>query len=114
MSPLLDKETRAARVVAALDNPDRMWRPGSFVTAAISIEQRPVSIVSPYGAVQAVDGRKAVFVRTADGFEKRDIVVGERDGNMVEIVSGLSAGETVATTNSFTLKAELSKPGDED
>ena len=114
VSPLLDKETRAARVVAALDNPDRIWRPGSFVTAAIAIEQKQANVVAPSGAVQTVDGRKAVFVRTADGFEKRDIVLGQRDGNMVEILSGLSAGETVATSNTFSLKAELSKPADED
>lgn len=114
VSPLLDKETRAARVVAALDNPDRIWRPGSFVTAAIAIEQRQAAVVAPAGAIQTVDGRKAVFVRTADGFEKRDVVLGQRDGNMVEIVSGLSAGETVAASNTFSLKAELSKPADED
>jgi membrane fusion protein, heavy metal efflux system len=114
VSPLLDKETRAARVVAALDNSDRVWRPGSFVTAAIAVEQRQVDVAAPAGAIQTVDGRKSIFVRTADGFEKRDVVLGQRDGNMVEIVSGLSAGETVATTNSFTLKAELSKPSDED
>ncbi len=114
VSPLLDKETRAARVVATLDNPDHLWRPGSFVTAAIAIEQRQAGVVAPSGAVQTVDGRKAVFVRTADGFEKRDVVLGQRDGNMLEIVSGLSAGETVATSNTFSLKAELSKPADED
>jgi cobalt-zinc-cadmium efflux system membrane fusion protein len=114
LSPLLDKETRTARVVAALDNPDRIWRPGSFVTAAIAIEQRQAAVVAPAGAIQTVDGRKAVFVRTADGFEKRDVVLGQRDGNMVEIVSGLSAGEAVAASNTFSLKAELSKPADED
>ncbi len=78
------------------------------------IEQRQAGVVAPSGAVQTVDGRKAVFVRTADGFEKRDVVLGQRDGNMLEIVSGLSAGETVATSNTFSLKAELSKPADED
>jgi cobalt-zinc-cadmium efflux system membrane fusion protein len=114
VSPLLDKETRTARVVAALDNPDRIWRPGSFVTAAIALEQRLAAVVASAGAIQTVDGRKAVFVRTADGFERRDVVLGQRDGNMVEIVSGLSAGETVAASNTFSLKAELSKPADED
>lgn len=114
VSPLLDRETRTARVVAALDNPDRIWRPGSFATAAVAIEQRQANVVVPSGAVQTVDGSKAVFVRTSDGFKKREIVLGQRDGNMVEIVSGLSAGETVATTNTFALKAELSKPADED
>lgn len=114
VSPLLDKDTRTARVVAAIDNADGRWRPGSFVTAAIAIEEHTAPVVAPFGAVQSVGGRKAVFVRTKDGFEKRDVVLGQRDGQSVEIVSGLSAGETIAVSNTFSLKAELSKPGEED
>lgn len=114
VSPFLDKETRAARVVATLPNADGRWRPGSFVTAGIAVERREVPVAVPFTAVQTVDGRKAVFVRTSEGFGKRDVVLGRRDGPLIEIVSGLSAGETVATTNTFSLKAELSKPGDED
>ncbi|MGY4501904.1 cobalt-zinc-cadmium efflux system membrane fusion protein [Bradyrhizobium sp. GM24.11] len=114
VSPLLDKETRAARVVASAPNADGRWRPGSFVTAGIAVERRDVPVAVPFTAVQTVDGRKAVFVRTREGFEKRDVALGRRDGALVEIASGLSVGETVATTNTFSLKAELSKPGDED
>ena len=114
VSPLLDKETRTARVIAALDNRDGHWRPGSFVTAAIAIEQREVPVAAPFSAIQTVEGRKAVFVRTKDGFEKRDVVLGQRDGKDIEITSGLSAGETIAISNTFSLKAELAKPGDED
>jgi len=114
VSPLLDKETRTARVIAGLDNRDGRWRPGSFVTAAIAMDERAVPVVAPFSAVQTVDGHKAVFVRTKDGFEKRDVELGQRDGKNVEIVSGLSAGETVAASNTFSLKAELAKPGDED
>ena len=114
VSPLLDKETRAARVIAALDNRNGEWRPGSFVTAAIAIEQHEAPVVAPIGAVQTIEGQKAVFVRTKDGFEKRDVVLGQRDGTNVEIATGLAAGESVASTNTFSLKAELAKPGDED
>jgi cobalt-zinc-cadmium efflux system membrane fusion protein len=114
VSPLLDKDTRAARVVATLDNPDRLWRPGSFVTAAIAVDSRPVSVAVPAVAVQSVNGRKVVFVRTAEGFERRDVVLGLRDDGMVEVTSGLAAGETIASSNTFPLKAELSKPGVED
>lgn len=114
VSPLLDKETRAARVVASLGNANGLWRPGSFVTAGIAVERRDAAVAVPFSAVQTVDGRKVVFVRTKEGFEKRDVVLGRRDGPVIEIASGLSAGETVASSNTFSLKAELSKPGDED
>jgi cobalt-zinc-cadmium efflux system membrane fusion protein len=114
VSPLLDKETRTARVVVSLDNADGRWRPGSFVTASIAVEKRDAAVAVPFSAVQTVDGRKTVFVRTKDGFETREVALGRRDGPVVEIVSGLSAGETVAVTNTFPLKAELAKPGEED
>ncbi|UPJ55256.1 efflux RND transporter periplasmic adaptor subunit [Bradyrhizobium sp. 192] len=114
VSPLLDKDTRTARVVVSLDNAGGRWRPGSFVTANIAVEKHDVAVTVPFAAVQTVDGRKAVFVRTKDGFEARNVVLGERDGPVVEIVSGLAAGETVAASNTFPLKAEVSKPGDED
>jgi cobalt-zinc-cadmium efflux system membrane fusion protein len=114
VSPLLDKDTRTARVVAAIENADGRWRPGSFVTAAIAIEERAAPVVVPFSAIQTVGGHKAVFVHTKDGFEKRDVVLGQRDGQSVEIVSGLTAGETIAVSNTFSLKAELSKPGEED
>ncbi|WP_441277216.1 efflux RND transporter periplasmic adaptor subunit [Tardiphaga sp. 172_B4_N1_3] len=114
VNPVLDKETRSARVVAELDNADRTWRPGAFVTAAIAVDEREVPVVIPITAIQTVAGRKAVFVRTADGFRKRDVVLGQRDGTSIEATSGLKAGERIASSNTFSLKAELSKPTDED
>jgi cobalt-zinc-cadmium efflux system membrane fusion protein len=114
VSPLVDKDTRTARVVAVIENADRTWRPGSFVTAAIALNEKTVAVVAPATAIQKLAGRPVVFVRTKDGFEKRDVVLGEKEDQSLEIVSGLTAGETVAATNTFALKAELSKPKDED
>lgn len=114
VSPLLDKETRTARVVAEVNNMDGNWRPGSFVTAAIALNARDVSVVAPTSAIQNISGEQVVFVRTKDGFEKRAVVLGQREDQSVEVVSGLTAGETIAASNTFSLKAELSKPRDED
>jgi len=114
VSPLVDRDTRTARVVAEIQNAGGMWRPGSFVTAAIALDQRSAPVVAPATAIQKVEGRTVVFVRTKDGFEKRDVVSGQKEDQTLEIVSGLRPGETIAVTNTFSLKAELSKPKDED
>ena len=45
------------------------------------------------------------------GFERRDVKLGRGNEDAVEILSGLAAGESVATANSFLLKAELGKAG---
>src|SRR6266567_5234414 len=62
ISPMLDKETRSARVVAEIGNSDGVWRPGSFVAAAISFEQQVVPLAVPTSAVQTMGTGKVTFV----------------------------------------------------
>jgi cobalt-zinc-cadmium efflux system membrane fusion protein len=114
VSPLVDKDTRTARVVAEIANSDGSWRPGSFVTTSIALDERTVPVAIPTAALQKVGGQQIVFVRTKEGFEKRNIAAGQKEDQSIEIISGLTAGETIAVSNTFSLKAELSKPRDED
>ena len=114
IGPVLDQNTRAARVVAELPNPEERWRPGSFVSAEIRVTDQPVPILIPQTALQTVEGKPTVFVRTAAGFAVRPVTTGRTDDEMTEITSGLELGETIAVANSFTLKAELGKSAAED
>jgi len=114
ISPLLDKETRSARVMAEIGNSEGKWRPGSFVTAAIAIEEQPVSLIVPTSAIQTIDSEKVVFVRKPEGFERRQVVLGRSDERLAEVVTGLQPGDIVAVTNTFSLKAELLKTLAED
>lgn len=109
ISPILSPETRSARVIASVLNKDLMWRPGTFVTAHVAVEQQRVSVKVPRGALQTINNEPVVFVRTPAGFEKRIVAIGKEDAQASEIVFGLNAGEQVAAVNSFLLKAELGK-----
>jgi cobalt-zinc-cadmium efflux system membrane fusion protein len=109
ISPLLDKETRNARVIATLPNPDHNWRPGTFVTAEIPLGGEPARVLIPKTAVQTLKGEPVVFVRQGEIFEARKVKLGREDDGQVEILSGLDTGETIAVANTFTLKAELGK-----
>ena len=109
LSPVLDPHTRSARAVAELANTDGSWRPGAFVTANLATEEQIVEVRVPRGAVQEVEGEKVVFVRTADGFEKREVALGREDADGFEVIFGLDAGTEVAVGNTFALKAELGK-----
>src|SRR5262249_6635181 len=71
ISPLLDKETRAARVVAEVDNASGIWRPSSFVTGAVAVDAQPLNLAVPTGAIQTIGTQKIVFVRVPAGFERR-------------------------------------------
>jgi membrane fusion protein, heavy metal efflux system len=114
IGPILDKDTRSARVVAEINNNDGAWRPGLFVAAAIVVEERAAPVAVPVAAIQTMDGGPVAFIRTSDGFRKRPVVLGERDERAAEVVSGLSLGETIAVSNTFLLKAEMLKGTDED
>src|SRR5580704_14949447 len=109
ISPMLDRETHSARVVAEIANPDGNWRPGSLVHCTVAIEERSAAITVPASAVQTIGKSQVVFVRTREGFEKRPVVLGESDGRLSEVRSGVRAGETIAVTNTFVLKAEFLK-----
>ena len=109
IGPVLNQETRAARVLASLPNPDLAWRPGAYVAAKIDLTQGSVAVLVPRGAIQTIEGKATVFVRTDKGFERRSVTLGKADGNRIEIAAGLNAGERIAATNTFLLKAELGK-----
>jgi membrane fusion protein, heavy metal efflux system len=113
ISPLLDKDTRAARVVASVDNAGLKWRPGSFITAEIATDEAPAAIVVPKTALQSYKGDTVVFVRTVNGFEARKVSIGRQDARFAEVTSGLAAGEHIASANTFILKADLGKAATE-
>lgn len=108
-SPTLNPDTRSARVIASIANNDGFWRLGAFVTADVTVEEMRADVVIPKTSLQTVEGKSNVFVRTGDGFAARVVSIGRDDGQSVEITSGLTSGERIATANTFLLKAELGK-----
>jgi len=114
VTPSLDPQTRAATVVL-VPAQGSVLRPGEAVQAVISPKAAGSrSIVVADEAVQRIDGRDAVFVRTADGFAVRPVTVGTRGSGRAAILAGLNAGEVVAARNAFLLKAELGKGEDDE
>lgn len=110
VSPALDPQTRLVRVIADLNNRAGRWRAGEPVQARMLVEQAGgTPLMVPITAVQTVENRAVVFIRTPQGFRIVPVTLGGRDGASVAILAGLSGGEQIAATNTFTLKAELGK-----
>jgi membrane fusion protein, heavy metal efflux system len=109
ISPMLDRETHSARVVAEIANPDGNWRPGSLVHCTIAIEEHAAPLAVPASAVQTIGKGQVVFVRTPEGFERRSVKLGQGDDRISEVLAGVHAGEMIAVTNTFALKAEFLK-----
>lgn len=100
-------QTLTARVL--LDNADRRWAPGLYVTAQVTLGENQVALVIRNEALQTLDNYNVVFVHAEEGFEPRPVRIGRADGQLTEVTDGLQAGERYAATNSFILKAELGK-----
>ena len=113
VTPGLASETRSA--TAVLDVAGSL-QPGLAVRVRLLPSRGDVSnaIVVPEDAVQTLEGRDIVFVRTAKGFRAQTVTIGQRSNGRVEIVRGLPAGSQVATKNAFLLKAELGKGAGEE
>lgn len=108
VTPSLDVQTRSA--TAVLELVAGQLQPGQSARVRIRPKAAMSSaMVVPEEAVQSLAGREVVFVRTAEGFAPRQVVVGRRSAGRVEIASGLDSGQVIATRNAFLLKAELSK-----
>jgi cobalt-zinc-cadmium efflux system membrane fusion protein len=106
---VIDENTRTAPVRVVVDRPEIPLRPGQSVRAQIHTSA-PVSgsLVVPRDAVTSVDGKPTVFVaKDALSVEPRQVGVGGQDGQRIEIVSGLTEGERVATSGVFALKSEI-------
>lgn len=112
VTPGVDADSRSATVVLALTGDLDGLQPGQFVRVRIrprSTAPAEGRFVLPSEAVQAVDGRDVVFVRNGDKFIATSVRTGARSGGRIEILSGLTAGQTVAGKKAFLLKAELGK-----
>lgn len=108
---LVGEQTRSAKARVALQNPDRSWRPGLFVTVSLIQSDAQVPVAVPVDAIQTVRDWKVVFGRFGDVFEARPVELGRSDGKWVEVKSGLAAGTQYAASNSFIIKADIGKAG---
>ena len=109
VSSLIGEASRSAKARVVLDNPKTAWRPGLFVNVDIVTGSAQVPVAVAREALQTVEGRQVVFRRVGAGFMAQPVSVGRSDGHLVEIVSGMKAGEQYAGAGSFAIKAEQAK-----
>ena len=113
INPEVDVSTRNVRVRATLPNPDGRLRPGMFANVdVISPEKQPVLVIpataviyAPYGdSVFALEEKKDPGGEATLVARQKFVRLGERRGDLVAVVSGLTAGETVVSSGAFKLR----------
>ncbi|NVN91564.1 MAG: efflux RND transporter periplasmic adaptor subunit [Desulfuromonadales bacterium] len=104
--PFLDAKTRTVKLRVELPNPGLKLKPEMYVQASIKVPLAD-SLVIPARAVMDTGARQLVWVESKPGvFAPRNVKTGTRSGKEVQILSGLKAGEKVASTGGFLIDSE--------
>jgi cobalt-zinc-cadmium efflux system membrane fusion protein len=96
---------------ATIANRDGLWRPGSAVTARITVDREPVKLAVPLAALQSFRDWTVVFIRVGDTYEVRPVELGKRDATQVQVLEGINAGDLVVVEQSYLVKADIEKSG---
>jgi RND family efflux transporter MFP subunit len=99
ISPAVNSATRAFPFEALVPNGDALLKPGTFARVKIQTNKTDQVLTLPYSALQYRYGVNRVFVINGDHLVAKELRVGERLGDRIEIVSGVNAGEPVAMTD---------------
>jgi cobalt-zinc-cadmium efflux system membrane fusion protein len=108
IDPMVQRETRTARLRVEVPNRDGRLRLGMYVDVSVAAASDAEVVVVPVDAVQAIGARSVVYVpgEVSGTFMERDVQPGRRWDDLVEVVSGLEAGEAVVVEGAFFLRAE--------
>jgi membrane fusion protein, heavy metal efflux system len=98
-------EDPSFHIYAVIANPDHRLRPNYRGRLSIPIDEPQVAVAVPRRAVLGSLGNLFVFVENEEGvFEKRQVVVGVRDQDWLEIIEGILPGERVVTVGNYQLQ----------
>lgn len=105
--PTLDPQTRTGRIRVAFANPRLELKPGMFATIRFDTRATGPVLSVPRSAVLSTGARNLVFLKRPDGmFTPTDVQLGAQTEDRLEILHGLSAGDTVVASATFLLDAE--------
>ncbi len=105
--PTLNPATRTVPVRLEIANPHGLLKPAMFAQVEISVVGEGKVLTVPASAVIDSGTRQIVLVQLAEGrFEPREISLGSRSDNYVEVLNGVAGGERVVVAANFLIDAE--------
>ncbi len=99
ISPAVNTATRAFSFEALVPNTDAVLKPGTFARVHIESGKTDIVLTLPYSTMQYRYGVNRVFIVDGDRLAARELKVGDRLGDRIEIISGVKAGDRVAATD---------------
>ncbi|UCC97869.1 MAG: efflux RND transporter periplasmic adaptor subunit [Phycisphaerales bacterium] len=106
----VDEHTRTIKVRIQVQNEERKLKPGMFAEAEIALAIEGAITAVPSSALLTDEGQTFVFQHWKGNlWMRRDVRVGEEQGDFVEVLSGIANGATVAASGAFMFKSEVLK-----
>jgi RND family efflux transporter MFP subunit len=99
LSPNVTTTSRTLTVEAEIDNRDNLLRPGQFVTVRVLRAKSVPSVLVPQRAVKTEGATSYVFVIKEGRAARRQVQLGEKEGDLIHVKSGVGTDELVATGN---------------
>jgi len=110
IDPVLNSRTRTVTLRAVLNNVAKVFKPGMFIEGRIegvkSSKKQGLSV--PSTAILWTGERSVVYVKSNPDepiFEMREVTLGNKVGNIYEVMEGLDNGDEIVTNGTFTIDA---------
>lgn len=105
--PTLNAETRTIPVRIELANPGLLIKPSMFAEVELPVLGKGAVVTVPVSAVIDSGTRQIVLIQRGEGrFEPREVRLGARSDNYVEVIEGVAEGEQVVVAANFLIDAE--------
>jgi RND family efflux transporter MFP subunit len=98
VSPAVNTQSRAFPLEGLIRNPGGRLKPGTFARVRIASDRIDHIVTVPMTALQYRYGVNRVYVIAGDRVTGREIKIGDRLGDRVEITEGLKAGDVIAVS----------------
>ena len=99
VSPSLNSTSRTLTVEADVQNPNAELKPGQFATVRVLLPQSEAAVLVPQRVLRTISGSTYVYVLKNGFAQQRLVQTGQTEGDLIEIKSGVTADEVVATSN---------------
>jgi multidrug efflux pump subunit AcrA (membrane-fusion protein) len=99
IAPNVSAQSRTLTVEAEIDNSGGALKPGQFATVRILQERAEPAVLVPTRAIVTEAGVSRLFVVKDGHVEQRLVQVGQADGDLTEVRTGVAADELVATSS---------------
>jgi membrane fusion protein (multidrug efflux system) len=99
IAPAVNMKSRAFAIEGEVPNPDGKLKPGTFARVQITTDHVERAVTIPFAAVQSRYGTNRVFLVKDGQLAGREIVLGDRLGDRVEVSQGLEAGTPIVAAD---------------